>query len=120
MSHSLPRPFSPHEVHALQREAADIRFAAYRSAFVALGRGVSFLAAPLTRRLSAAVAFWRAFDELAAMSDRELADIGLTRSDLSATRLAEIGDDATLARNQKRDAAPLRAANSNQSRRTAA
>lgn len=116
----LPAPLSPQEVHALQRDAADLRFATYRSAFVALGRGLAVLAAPLTRRLAAALASRRVADELGAMSDRDLADIGITRSDLSPRRLAEIGDDETLARNQPPARGQARPANTNESRRAAA
>jgi hypothetical protein len=120
MNASHPTPLSLQEVHALQREAADIRFAAYRSAVLALGRGIRYLATPLTRRLAAALASWRIAEELGAMSDRDLADIGITRSDLSPKRLVEIGNDPTLARNQPRGARPGRAANVNEHFRAAA
>jgi uncharacterized protein YjiS (DUF1127 family) len=108
-------PLSPKEIEAVRRRAADLRFGAYRDAFRALGRGLRFLAAPLTRRRALA----RALAELKAMSDYELADIGLARSDLSLRRLASLEGDATLARNQPRTTPP-RPANANRRRRTAA
>ena len=119
MSANFPAPLSPHEVDAVRRKAADLRYAAYRSVAVALWRGLSLLAAPLTRRIAAKLADSRAFGELAAMSDRELADIGVARSDLSARRLAGIGADSTLARNA-RGTAPRAPANANEDLRAAA
>lgn len=110
----LPAPLSPQEIEAVRRRAADLRYGTYRDVFAALARGLRALAAPLTRRLAAA----RLADELAALTDRDLADIGLVRSDLSPRRLAEIGDDATLARNER--AAAPRPANVNKRRRDAA
>jgi hypothetical protein len=110
----LSAPLSPQEIEAVRRRAADLRYGTYREAFLALGRGVRALAAPLTRRLAAS----RLADEMAALSDRDLADIGLVRSDLSPRRLAEIGRDATLARNERPAAPPP--ANANARRRQAA
>jgi uncharacterized protein YjiS (DUF1127 family) len=100
MNIPFPTPLTQEDINGLQRRAADMRAAAYRDAFVAIGRFARFLAASLVRRIEAAVEAQRVADELGAMSDRDLADIGLTRSDLSPRRIAEIGEDATLARNE--------------------
>jgi uncharacterized protein YjiS (DUF1127 family) len=114
MSATLP-PLSPPDLDRIHRAAADLRSAVFRDAFLALWRALGRFAAPVTQRLAAL----RVADELGAMSDRALADIGLTRSDLSPQRLAAIGEDGTLARNERRPA-PHRPANANEDLRAAA
>ncbi|MBX6367038.1 MAG: DUF1127 domain-containing protein [Rhodospirillales bacterium] len=115
MSSIFPAPFSPEQVHELERQVAEMRAAALRAAFKSLGRKLAKLASPVTRRISDALARRRVLDELEAMSDRELADIGLARSDLHPRRFEEIGSDETLARNQPRTrpAQPSKPANEN-------
>jgi uncharacterized protein YjiS (DUF1127 family) len=115
MSSIFPAPLSPEQVRELERQVAEMRAAAFRDALKFLGRKLAKLASPVTQRISDAVARRRALDELEAMSDRELADIGLTRSDLNLRRLEEIGSDETLERNQPwaRPARPSKPANEN-------
>jgi uncharacterized protein YjiS (DUF1127 family) len=91
-------PFSPEDVREVLLRLEEPRFAIYGLAAASLVRGVRSAVAALARRVAAARAAHRFQDELGAMSERELRDIGLTRADLF--RLAEIGADATLVRNQ--------------------
>jgi hypothetical protein len=109
---SLP---SAEELRAIAQRAAKLRSEAVHDL---LGRGFRAVAGGLVRRVSAALATQRLYDELGAMSDRELLDIGLTRTDLSPDRLAVIAADETLLRNRK--PAPSRPAPANENLRSAA
>lgn len=115
MSSIFPAPFSPEQVRELERQVAEMRAAAIRDALKSLGRKLAKLAAPVRQRVADALARRRVLDELEAMSDRELADIGLVRGDLDPRRFAEIGSDETLARNQPRTrpTRPTKPANQN-------
>jgi uncharacterized protein YjiS (DUF1127 family) len=101
------------------REVEAIRLAAIRARDEAIGRALAGAVTALWRGLRAAVLFIvryperrAAFDQLNAMSDRELADIGLERADLARVFDEDFALDRSARRREAVAAAPV-AANSN-------
>ncbi len=80
---------SPDEIHALEREARLMQARAIRQGLLAVARGVAWLGrwiwsalSEVARSFSEAQSAMRTYEELSRRSDRELADIGLTRADI--------------------------------------
>lgn len=82
---------SPQEIRALERDARLMQARAIEQGLVAVARGVAWLGrriwsvlGDVARLASEARAAKRRYQALARRSDRELADIGLTRADIPA------------------------------------
>jgi uncharacterized protein YjiS (DUF1127 family) len=98
------------------REVEAIRLAAIRARDEAIGQAISRAVASLYRGIRAAVLFIvdyphrrAVFEQLQAMSDRELADIGLERADLARVFDDDFATTRTVAR-RAAGTSPARAA----------
>jgi uncharacterized protein YjiS (DUF1127 family) len=85
------RRLSPNEIDALQHEARRLQTQTTKEGFLAIARGFAWLSRQIwsglrgvARSFSEAQAAKRTYEQLSRLSDRELADMGLTREDIPA------------------------------------
>lgn len=104
------RRLSPDEIDALQHEARRLQAQATKEGLLALARGIAWLGRQvwsglrgIARSFSEAQAARRTYEELSRLSDRELADMGLTRSNIPAVVAGNFHREADAAFNMDRE-----------------